>query len=149
MPTRALRTSLLLTLTVMLSFPTTDAVSATDTAAPLAPRKEKLEGFDYFDLVLVGTAAGNDGKRVACFQLPDGSRQAAGADNRLGKNRAYISRVNEQSIEVTELLPVNGGTQWAVSRFFWPVADPAPAGGTGCPDNREPVDAASVHETVR
>ncbi|KFN42423.1 pilus assembly protein PilP [Arenimonas oryziterrae] len=123
---------------VLLAVTASTAVAATE--APAATPKEKLEAFDYFNLVLIGTTAAADGTRLACFQLPDGSRQAAGVNNHLGKNHAYISRVNQSSIEVTELLPVNGG-EWAVSRFFWPVSASAPEGEIQCPDNREPADS--------
>lgn len=97
-----------------------------------------LEDTAYADLVLAATLPAPGDARAACFLLPDGSYFTAVKNQRIGTKHAYISRVNNASIEVTELMSVNRG-EWAVNRFFWPVTSNVPVDPGRCPSAGEPL----------
>jgi ribosomal protein L11 methylase PrmA len=81
---------------------------------------------------------------LALFE--DGTNEAV-KNQTLGPHRAYISRINTSSIEVTELLPVNRG-EWAMSRFFWPVTANVPVDPGKCPPAGMPLPSREAPTTA-
>jgi Tfp pilus assembly protein PilP len=131
-----------ITISIMVA---TASQAATESTPPATTGP--LEQTAYFDLVLAATLPAPGDARAACFLLPDGSYVTAVKNQRLGTKHAYISRVNSNSIEVTELLPVNRG-EWAVSRFFWPVTASVTVDPGQCPSAGTPLPSPEAATTA-
>jgi Tfp pilus assembly protein PilP len=91
---------------------------STDTSAVM--KKAKLEQQPYSRMLYVGSIKVNNAW-VACILLPDNTMIHAKVNDYIGVNQATISRISQDSIEVTELVSVNKG-DWAESKMLWPLA---------------------------
>jgi type IV pilus assembly protein PilP len=76
----------------------------------LERQKQRLEGFDFSSLLMVGTVK-KAGVLWALIRDSEGSIERVKTGGYLGKNHGRITELNEQSIDVVEIVP-NGLDGW-------------------------------------
>jgi type IV pilus assembly protein PilP len=85
------------------------AVSTTDLAPDRTRRKEELESFSLDSIRMVGTLQDSDDTIWGLVRTSDRILFRVKAGNYMGRNHGQITKISENSIELTEIVSDNSG----------------------------------------